>query len=171
MSGILTTICNHSFHCSCISKWADSSCPTFENLWICVICGFVGCGRYEGHSIRHWKETQHCYSLELDTQRVWDYAGDNYYFESFLREINKSLLKNRDILKASIVEIEESPGEEDFKIKDDKIREFEEQLENLTVCLEAVSCGTFVIIDEIKDGDILPMQIESSRNRLNGQHG
>ncbi|OIW15815.1 hypothetical protein TanjilG_04350 [Lupinus angustifolius] len=61
--GILTTICNHSFHCSCISKWADSSCPvcrycqqqaeksicfvcqTTENLWICVICGFVGCGR------------------------------------------------------------------------------------------------------------------------------
>ncbi|KAK1292747.1 hypothetical protein QJS10_CPB17g02153 [Acorus calamus] len=96
-SGILTTICNHSFHCSCISKWTDSSCPvcrycqqqpeksrcsvcdTSENLWICVICGFVGCGRYkEGHAIRHWKETQHCYSLELETQRVWDYVGDNY---------------------------------------------------------------------------------------------
>ncbi|GFZ11864.1 zinc finger (C3HC4-type RING finger) family protein [Actinidia rufa] len=26
-SGILTTICNHSVHCSCISKWTDSSCP------------------------------------------------------------------------------------------------------------------------------------------------
>lgn len=26
-SGILTTICNHSFHCSCISRWTDSSCP------------------------------------------------------------------------------------------------------------------------------------------------
>ncbi|CAL5373327.1 unnamed protein product [Camellia sinensis] len=97
MSGILTTICNHSFHCSCISKWTDSSCPvcrycqqqpeksvcfvcqTSENLWICVICGFVGCGRYkEGHAITHWKETQHCYSLELETQRVWDYVGDNY---------------------------------------------------------------------------------------------
>ncbi|XP_057969092.1 BRAP2 RING ZnF UBP domain-containing protein 2 isoform X2 [Malania oleifera] len=96
-SGILTTICNHSFHCYCISKWTDSSCPvcrycqqqpeksicficqTSENLWICVICGFVGCGRYgEGHAIRHWKETQHCYSLELETQRVWDYVGDNY---------------------------------------------------------------------------------------------
>ncbi|KAG0494012.1 hypothetical protein HPP92_005006 [Vanilla planifolia] len=94
---ILTTICNHSFHCSCISKWTDSSCPvcrycqqqpekstcsicgTSENLWICVICGFVGCGRYkEGHAIRHWKETNHCYSLELETQRVWDYVGDNY---------------------------------------------------------------------------------------------
>ncbi|KAK2982837.1 hypothetical protein RJ640_021327, partial [Escallonia rubra] len=97
MGGILTTICNHSFHCSCISNWSDSSCPvcrfcqqqpekskcfvcqTSENLWICVTCGFVGCGRYkEGHAIRHWKETQHCYSLELETQRVWDYVGDNY---------------------------------------------------------------------------------------------
>ncbi|WVZ01246.1 hypothetical protein V8G54_027315 [Vigna mungo] len=95
--GILTTICNHSFHCSCISKWADSSCPvcrycqqqaeksicfvcqTTENLWICVICGHVGCGRYKGgHAIIHWKETQHCYSLEVETKRVWDYVGDNY---------------------------------------------------------------------------------------------
>ncbi|KAF7843217.1 BRCA1-associated protein [Senna tora] len=95
--GILTTICNHSFHCSCISKWEDSSCPvcrycqqqaeksicfvcqTTENLWICVICGFVGCGKYKaGHAIMHWKETQHCYSLEVETQRVWDYVGDNY---------------------------------------------------------------------------------------------
>ncbi|CAN6230600.1 unnamed protein product [Urochloa humidicola] len=95
--GILTTICNHSFHCSCISKWTDSSCPvcrycqqqpeksmcsvcgTLENLWMCVICGHVGCGRYKGgHAIEHWKETQHCYSLELETQKVWDYAGDNY---------------------------------------------------------------------------------------------
>ncbi|KAK9102103.1 hypothetical protein Sjap_019357 [Stephania japonica] len=97
MGGILTTICNHSFHCSCISKWTDSSCPvcrycqqqpekstcivcgTTENLCICVICGFVGCGRNkESHAIGHWKETQHCYSLELETQRVWDYVKDNY---------------------------------------------------------------------------------------------
>ncbi|GMH17691.1 hypothetical protein Nepgr_019532 [Nepenthes gracilis] len=96
-SGTLTTICNHSFHCSCISKWTDSSCPvcryyqqqpeksicfvcqTSENLWICIICGFVGCGRYkDGHAIMHWKETQHCYSLDVETQRVWDYVGDNY---------------------------------------------------------------------------------------------
>ncbi|XP_073135464.1 BRAP2 RING ZnF UBP domain-containing protein 2 [Henckelia pumila] len=95
--GILTTICNHSFHCSCISSWTDSSCPvcrycqqqpeksicyvcqTTDNLWMCVICGFVGCGRYkDGHAVSHWKETQHCYSLELETQRVWDYVGDNY---------------------------------------------------------------------------------------------
>ena len=36
------------------------------------------CRYKEEHAIRHWKETQHCYSLELETRRVWDYAGDNY---------------------------------------------------------------------------------------------
>ncbi|KAG8388250.1 hypothetical protein BUALT_Bualt02G0106200 [Buddleja alternifolia] len=120
--GILTTICNHSFHCSCISRWTDSSCPvcrycqqqpeksicyvcqTSENLWMCVLCGFVGCGRYkEGHAINHWKETQHCYSLELETQRVWDYAGDNYVHrliqsktDGKLVELNRHCVHNDD---------------------------------------------------------------------------
>ncbi|ONK60228.1 uncharacterized protein A4U43_C08F15760 [Asparagus officinalis] len=97
ISGIIATTCDHSFQCSCISKWANSSCSvchfcqehsekpacsicgTSLNLWSCVICGFVGCGRYkEGHAVRHWKDTQHCYSLDLETQRVWDYVGDSY---------------------------------------------------------------------------------------------
>ncbi|KDP30261.1 hypothetical protein JCGZ_17043 [Jatropha curcas] len=96
-SGILSTLCDHSFQCSCTSKWtylscqvcrlcqqqddipACSVCGTFENLWVCLICGFVGCGRYkEQHAIRHWKDTQHCYSLDLSTQQMWDYVGDNY---------------------------------------------------------------------------------------------
>eukprot|EP00897_Mesotaenium_endlicherianum_P000414 jgi/Mesen1/10373/ME000080S09757 len=35
--------------------------------------------RYQqGHGISHWRDTQHCYSLELETQRVWDYVGDGY---------------------------------------------------------------------------------------------
>lgn len=41
-------------------------------------CSKIWCRYKEGHAIRHWKETEHCYSLELETQRVWDYAGDNY---------------------------------------------------------------------------------------------
>ncbi|KAF9614219.1 hypothetical protein IFM89_016012 [Coptis chinensis] len=32
----------------------------------------------ERHAIQHWTDTQHCYSLDLETQRVWDYVGDNY---------------------------------------------------------------------------------------------
>ncbi|CAL5029688.1 unnamed protein product [Urochloa decumbens] len=104
ISGILATTCDHSFQCSCVSVWVNSSCPvcqfcqkqsenstctvcqTSGNLWICVICGFVGCGRYqEGHAKQHWKDTQHCYSLDLETQRVWDYVGD-----SFVHRLNHS---------------------------------------------------------------------------------
>ncbi|KAF5459182.1 hypothetical protein F2P56_023160 [Juglans regia] len=96
-SGILSTICDHSFQCPCISKWTYLSCQlcrfcqqqdekptcfvcgTLEDLWVCMICGFVGCGRYkEGHAVRHWKDTQHCYSLDMRTQQIWDYVGDGY---------------------------------------------------------------------------------------------
>ena len=46
---------------------------------MCLICGHVGCGRYrEGHAAKHCKESGHCYALELEAQRVWDYASDNY---------------------------------------------------------------------------------------------
>ncbi|KAI4380452.1 hypothetical protein MLD38_006643 [Melastoma candidum] len=96
-SGILSTQCDHSFHCSCGTKWTYLSCQvcrlcqqhdevptcficgTVENLWVCLICGFVGCGRYkEKHAISHWKNMQHSYSLDLGTQQIWDYVGDTY---------------------------------------------------------------------------------------------
>ncbi|KAE8701569.1 topless-related protein 4-like [Hibiscus syriacus] len=97
-SGILGTFCDHSFPCrSCTSKWTYMSCTVCqfcqqqdenpvcsvcgsgENLWICLICGFMGCRRYkEGHAVRHWKDTQHRYSLELISQQIWDYVGDGH---------------------------------------------------------------------------------------------
>ncbi|KAK6629916.1 hypothetical protein RUM43_003737 [Polyplax serrata] len=99
VDGILTILCNHNFHSNCLAKWGDTSCPvcryvqtpelvadnrclqcvSVENLWICLICGHVGCGRYvEGHAYKHYLATQHCYSMLLGTNRVWDYAGDNF---------------------------------------------------------------------------------------------
>lgn len=52
-----------------------------ENLWICLVCAHVGCGRYiSGHARVHFEETGHVYSLELQSQRVWDYVGDGYFF-------------------------------------------------------------------------------------------
>jgi BRCA1-associated protein len=54
-----------------------SICDCTDDLWICLICGYVGCGRYKGgHAKDHWKETAHSFALELETQYVWDYAGD-----------------------------------------------------------------------------------------------
>lgn len=54
-----------------------SVCDCDDDLWICLICGYLGCGRYKGaHAKDHWKETAHSFALELETQHVWDYAGD-----------------------------------------------------------------------------------------------
>ncbi|KAJ4445291.1 hypothetical protein ANN_07095 [Periplaneta americana] len=99
VDGILTILCNHSFHSSCLAKWGDTSCPvcryvqtpelvadnrcfechSADSLWICLICGHVGCGRYvQGHAYQHYHETQHCYSMQLGNNRVWDYVGDNF---------------------------------------------------------------------------------------------
>ncbi|XP_052739222.1 BRCA1-associated protein [Bicyclus anynana] len=49
------------------------------SLWICLICGHVGCGRYEkGHAAKHFLASNHTYALQLGSNRVWDYAGDNF---------------------------------------------------------------------------------------------
>ncbi|KAF2860675.1 zf-UBP-domain-containing protein [Piedraia hortae CBS 480.64] len=56
-----------------------SVCAGTENLWICLICGNVGCGRYDGaHAYAHYEKTSHCFAMDLVTQHVWDYAGDAY---------------------------------------------------------------------------------------------
>lgn len=111
VTGLLTILCQHTFHGHCLSKWGDGSCPVCrysqkstmdtqrpeigdqndqnectvcksnENLWVCLICGHIGCGRYVGaHAYEHYRETNHIYSLEINTQRVWDYTGDGLVY-------------------------------------------------------------------------------------------
>lgn len=56
-----------------------SVCASTSNLWICLICGNIGCGRYDSaHAYAHYEATSHCYAMDTTTQRVWDYAGDGY---------------------------------------------------------------------------------------------
>lgn len=112
-TGLLTILCQHVFHCSCLQKWRGSGCPVCRytqddlslgkrtynstnlgedtglnecticrsdaNLWICLICGSVGCGRYDAaHAFSHYEQSQHCFAMDMTTQRVWDYATDGY---------------------------------------------------------------------------------------------
>ena len=55
-------------------------CGETSGLLVCVICGHVGCGQYgrRGHAKLHYEESLHAYALEMDTQQVWDFAGDGY---------------------------------------------------------------------------------------------
>ncbi|KAG2185533.1 hypothetical protein INT44_002326 [Umbelopsis vinacea] len=135
ITGLLTILCQHTFHCYCLSKWGDGSCPVCrysqkpigvdknasrqlmaaetvangvnsdevnecfvcgatESLWICLICGHIGCGRYnDAHAYHHYMETNHLYALELETQRVWDYAGDGYVHRLIQNTIDGKLVE------------------------------------------------------------------------------
>ncbi|KAJ5772921.1 hypothetical protein N7457_007817 [Penicillium paradoxum] len=122
-TGLLTIICQHVFHCTCLQKWEGSGCPvcrytqddcrksnaglkpdqepqecsvchTEENLWACLICGTIGCGRYDGaHAFDHWKETTHAFSMDLTSQRVWDYVGDAYVHRIIQNKTDGKLLE------------------------------------------------------------------------------
>lgn len=112
ITGLITIPCQHTFHCSCLSKWASGRCPVcrytqnlakakntrpshvdeqglertscdqcqgLEQLWMCLLCGHVGGGRYAcRHAVSHFEHSGHIFAMELETQRVWDYAGDAY---------------------------------------------------------------------------------------------
>ncbi|KAL6717638.1 hypothetical protein ACLMJK_005553 [Lecanora helva] len=112
-TGLLTILCQHVFHCSCLQKWRGSGCPVCRytqddvgsgkriysninhgedtglnecsvcrsevNLWICLVCGNVGCGRYDAaHAFSHYEQSQHCFAMDMTTQRIWDYGSDAY---------------------------------------------------------------------------------------------
>ncbi|KAJ5549861.1 BRCA1-associated 2 [Penicillium sp. DV-2018c] len=122
-TGLLTIICQHVFHCTCLEKWKGSGCPVCrytqddcrksnaglkpdqepqecsvchsdQNLWACLICGTIGCGRYDGaHAFDHWKETSHAFAMDLSTERVWDYVGDAYVHRIIQSKTDGKLLE------------------------------------------------------------------------------
>ena len=99
ISGLNTIKCRDLFHsccrenCQVISKDCsvceiiDNSslendcydCSSTENLWICLICSNLGCGRYKGgHAHNHFARTGHAFALKLDSHHIWDYTSDKY---------------------------------------------------------------------------------------------
>lgn len=117
ITGLLTIPCQHTFHCQCLSKWQDGSCPVCrysqrgttraslrssncavchasENLWICLICGHIGCGRYDqAHAYDHYVATGHCYAMDTESQRVWDYVSDGYVHRLLQNEVDGKLVE------------------------------------------------------------------------------
>ncbi|CAJ1014470.1 Zn-finger in ubiquitin-hydrolases and other protein, putative [Leishmania shawi] len=55
------------------------ACAKAGDPWICLICGYVGCSRYQAmHAKDHCVAQQHFFSMNLLTQQIWDYDGDSF---------------------------------------------------------------------------------------------
>ncbi|KAK2962466.1 putative BRCA1-associated protein [Blattamonas nauphoetae] len=97
-SHILYLLCGHTFHITCFAQWSKGTCPlcrytllprtqtsscsqceTRENLWVCLSCGFVGCGASKlHHAEQHFVQSGHPYAMDLETEKVWDYVDEQY---------------------------------------------------------------------------------------------
>ena len=67
-------------------------CDLKENMWLCLTCGALGCGRPQyggtggnGHGLEHWKETGHPVSVKVGTITAEGAAGKLPVFYPFTR--------------------------------------------------------------------------------------
>ncbi|XP_033123562.1 BRCA1-associated protein-like [Anneissia japonica] len=90
----IVLLCGHTFHASCLSPVREScpecgifkplevelskcfTCTNQETLYLCLECGVVSC---QSHADTHFKTTQHMYALQVGGNKVWNYAGQNFF--------------------------------------------------------------------------------------------
>eukprot|EP00759_Apiculatamorpha_spiralis_P018423 PhF_6_TR24811/c0_g1_i2/m.34151/K10632/BRAP; BRCA1-associated protein len=79
---------NPCFVCRTVasSTIACGDCSAQENVWVCLVCGYPGCGRYSHrHAEEHFSRTGHDFTMNPETQQVWGYLEDRYVHR-FLRQ-------------------------------------------------------------------------------------
>jgi len=109
---VMSVLCKHLFHVDCIQSWADvkgcpicrymtspqvtsvcQTCRSNTDLWLCVICGEVGCGRHvEAHALEHYESTGHIYSINVETGKVWDYSSEEYVDRVIASQADRKLV-------------------------------------------------------------------------------
>ncbi|KAM0681799.1 ubiquitin C-terminal hydrolase Ubp14 [Glugoides intestinalis] len=87
--------CTHIYNSSNVKKTIDmktikcSECDIVENLWICIECGYIGCGREQqgmkgkGHAIAHFKHTKNVeesHSNVILLQSIENGVGDTFCY-------------------------------------------------------------------------------------------
>ncbi|EAS04844.2 Zn-finger in ubiquitin-hydrolase (macronuclear) [Tetrahymena thermophila SB210] len=150
---ILSIMCGHYFHSACLSKWQDSICPlcryhqqppelsycdvcrSSEALWMCLVCGSINCGMEfmtQSHVKMHYEETQHTYSMEIESKFVYDHSRD-----TFVHRLMQNLADGKivEIDSANIMNDQQNNYEyEKGKKSLDSLKEYEIQM---STCLEA----------------------------------
>lgn len=62
-----------------VSSVSCGDCGSRDDLWICLLCGNLGCGRYRGgHAHDHFTRTRHVFALNVSSHHIWDYLDDRY---------------------------------------------------------------------------------------------
>ena len=62
-----------------LGKTLVCHCGVNESIWVCLICSYLGCGRYQqGHAAKHFVDTGHCFAADIESGRIWHYLEDGY---------------------------------------------------------------------------------------------
>ena len=97
------TVCkyNNKYNDNNINKKCFD-CDIESDNWCCMICGYTGCNRYNnGHALKHYYETNHRFSLLIQSEGIWDYEGDCY-----VHKVNQNEYKNLNSINNNIIENE-----------------------------------------------------------------
>jgi len=66
-------------------------CMSPDNIWVCLVCGHIGCGRYAGgHAKDHSRKRGHQFGLDLSSGRIWHYAGDVFVHRRLVQMVAAS---------------------------------------------------------------------------------
>lgn len=127
------------------------TCDADSDIWVCLICGKIGCGRYVAtHSFYHFLQSGHRFSICTQTENLWDYVNDafahnvessekletniesnfdnifqetkDYYDRVIQDQLNAQKQFYEQKLKNECLEVNQTIAEFDFKIKDYKKR-------------------------------------------------
>lgn len=64
---------------------------------MCLVCGHTGCGRYKkAHAKDHWYTTGHCLSMEIVSERIWDYSSD-LFVHRIMKSDRKTIVLNSSL--------------------------------------------------------------------------
>ncbi|MES1904338.1 MAG: hypothetical protein MHPSP_000163 [Paramarteilia canceri] len=188
-STVLTLLCGHSFHLECNDKWRFSKCAICRQnqmpddipdnlcqechssvgLWLCMICGHIGCNRYlSHHALNHFYTSHHTYALELGTGKVWDYAADNYVHRLVQSHIENKIVEVPPSTASQFEEIEFDLKLETINLEYSCIitKEMEEQRKYFTEIINKLK------LDHTNEIDDLILQSEEARkdakSKVNG---
>lgn len=97
---------------------------------ICLICGYIGCGRYqEADALYHYEHSGHALSMNIETKSIWNYNADIFVHRVEGKGANPNL-QSRNF----------SPGHKDSAMMREGLATAEDELELMAINSSFVVC-------------------------------